>query len=131
MLLKHGFLFQANDGGDGRPSRLKRRIHGRNWVSARRKPNTPGPAPNLEMDPGQWNARLGLLGAVPATPVLGLHNKSTEGASRRTRVAACDFPCGPVPGYAVSHSVLLLLKATLRTPPSSPLLLILTFPELS
>lgn len=30
-------------------------------------------------------------------------------------------------GYALSHSVLLLLKATFRTPPSSPLLLILNF----
>lgn len=60
MLLKHGFLFQANNGGESRPSRLKRRIRERNWVSAqqRRKPLVD---PNLEMDPGQPNACLGLL----------------------------------------------------------------------
>lgn len=52
-------------------------------------------------------------------------------AGGRELLPATDFPCGPVPGYAVSHSVLLLLEATRRTPPSSPLLLILTFPELS
>lgn len=131
MLLKHGFLFQANDGGDGRPSQLKRRIRGRNWVSAQRKPNTPGRPKILKWTLDNGTPVLdSLVQSVPATPVLGLH-KSTEGAGRRARAAACDSPCGPAPGYAVSHSVLLLLKATLGTPPSSPLLLILTFPDLS
>lgn len=37
MLLKHGFLFQANNGGESRPSRLKRRIHGRDWVPAQQR----------------------------------------------------------------------------------------------
>lgn len=130
MLLKHGFLFQANDGGDGRPSRLKRRIHGRNWVSARRKPNTPGRPQILK-----WTLDNGtpVLDFLVQSPPLRCWDyiRARRGRAGRARVAACDFPCGPVPGYAVSHSVLLLLKATLRTPPSSPLLLILTFPELS
>lgn len=51
MLLKHGFLFQANEGGKICPSRMKRHIPRAALGFAANK-GAPLGAPNLEMDPG-------------------------------------------------------------------------------
>ena len=87
MLLKHGFLFQANDGGESCPSRLKRGIHGRNWGSAQQRSRPLG-ALNLGMDPGQSNACLGLSWTVGAVYIKAWTGKRAS--------SSCDSPCGPV-----------------------------------
>lgn len=112
MLLKHGFLFQANNGGESRPSRLKRRIHGRElgFGATKAHPSPPG-------RPKSWNGPW--TTAERPSWALGLVHKSVGQQQRAT--CLLRLPVWSGPGYALSHSVLLLLKATSKTPPSSPL----------
>jgi hypothetical protein len=97
MLLKHGFLFQANNGGEMRPSRLKRRIRWRHWVFGATREQPPWATQILK-----WT--LGLLVSAGSCSVHKRRGAVSDGALATARPYGPAGLCTLAPDLALAQS---------------------------